>query len=261
MTDGADPLSLLEEVVSVVRDGEPVVLATVVETRRATPTHGGARMVVYGDGRASGTIGGGPVEARVTADALAVLASGQSRLARYDLDELGMCPGELTVYLEPQLPRATVLVVGCGHVGRAVAELAHWLGFKIVVVDDRPALATSELLPGADEILVGPLAEVLRGLELSASTHVVLATRSSELDVEALQFLLSVETSSIGVLGSRRRWSRTTEALLEAGCLPSSLERVKAPVGLDLGGGTPREIALSVLAEIVALRAGAEHTA
>ena len=258
MTDPEDPIALLEEIVAAVGHDEPVVLATVVETTRATPTHGGARMLVYGDGRSSGTIGGGPVEASVASDALDVLASGEAKLARYDLAELGMCPGELTVYLEPQVSRSTVLVIGCGHVGRAVAELAHWLGFRVVALDDRPALATSELLPDADEIVVGPMDEMLRSLEVTRRTHVVLATRSTELDVEVLPLLLAMPAASIGVLGGRHRWSRTKGALLAAGCASDDLERIKSPVGLDLGARTPREIALSVLAEIIVMHRAAE---
>jgi len=254
MSDPDDPLSLLDEVVAAVRRGEPVALTTVVETSRATPTHGGARMLVFGDGRASGTIGGGPVEARVAADALAVLASGEARLAHYDLAELGMCPGELTVYIEPQVPRPTVLVIGCGHVGRAVVELAHWLGFRVVALDDRPALATADLLPDADEIVVGPVVETLRAIEITETTHVVLTTRSTVIDVDALQLVLSRPRASIGVLGGRTRWSKTREALLAAGVADDEVERITAPIGLDVGARTPREIALSVLVQLVMLR-------
>ncbi len=259
MSDPEDPLALLEEVVAAAGSGECVVLATVVETTHATPTHGGARMVVHPDGRCSGTIGGGAIEASVTADALETLASGHGRLAHYDLEALGMCPGEMTVYLEPQLPRATVLVIGCGHVGRAVAELAHWLGFRVVAVDDRPERLTDELLPDADERVPGPVGEALARVDIGSSTNIVLATRSTEIDLEALPLLLATEARSIGVLGSRRRWARTKEALLERGVHAADLERIRTPIGLDLGARTPREIALSVLAEIISSRGGTEQ--
>ena len=207
-------------------------------------------MLVYPDGRCSGTIGGGAVEASVTADALETIATGHGRLAHYDLEELGMCPGELTVYLEPQLPRETVVVVGCGHVGRAVAELAHWLGFRVVAVDDRPEQLASELLTDVDERV-----PALAPLDLTSATHVVLTTRSTEIDLEVLPLVLASGARSIGVLGSRRRWARTKAALLERGVSAGELDRVRTPIGLDLGARTPHEIALSVLAEIVSLRA------
>ena len=249
MSDPEDPLSVLEEVVTAVGSGERVVLATVVETADATPTHGGARMLVYPDGRCSGTIGGGALEARVTADALETIATGHGRLAQYDLEELGMCPGDLTVYLEPQLPRETIVVVGCGHVGRAVAELAHWLGFRVVAVDDRPEQLADKLLPGVDE-----RAETLAQVALTSSTDVVLTTRSTEIDLDVLPLLLATDTRSIGVLGSRRRWARTKAALLERGVSAGDLERVRTPIGLDLGARTPHEIAVSILAELIASR-------
>ena len=254
MTDPADSLSLLREIVTAVDSGDPVVLATVVETGHATPTHGGAKMLVYGDGRSSGTVGGGAVEAVVTADALEAIDAGRGRLAHYDLEQLGMCPGELTVYLEPHLPPPTVLVIGCGHVGRAVVELAHWAGFRVVAVDDRPELVTRKLLPDADELFAGPPAETLARIRFTERTHAVVTTRNTDIDLELLPLLLAEPIGSIGVLGSKRRWERTRTALLAGGLAAEQLGRVKTPIGLDLGARTPREIALSILAELLTLR-------
>ena len=129
MTDNG-PESLLHELVAAVDTGERVVLATVVDTCRSVPRHAGSKMLVHEDGRRSGTIGGGAVEARVATAALAALADGQARLVRYDLldplnGEPGTCGGEMTVYLEPHLPTPTVLVIGCGTIGRAVVDLAR----------------------------------------------------------------------------------------------------------------------------------------
>ncbi len=254
MTEGDGPGSLLQQAVAAVDEGEPVVLATVVDTLRAAPSSAGAKLLVYGDGRCAGTVGGGAVEARVTAEALDVLAAGRGRLVRYDLAELGRCAGEMTVYLEPQLPPPTVLVVGCGHVGRAVVELAHWLGFQVTAVDDRAELVTEELLPDADVLVHGPIAEVLRGVRITDQTHVVLATRSTDLDLEALPLLLDSPARSLGALGSRERWHETRTKLLARDVPAEKLDRVRTPIGLDLGGGTPREIALAILGEVVALR-------
>src|SRR5581483_3563688 len=139
-------------------------------------------------------------------------------------------------------------------VGRAVVELAHWLGFRVVALDDRPALATADLLPDADEIVVGPVVETLRAIEITETTHVVLTTRSTVIDVDALQLVLSRPRASIGVLGGRTRWSKTREALLAAGVADDEVERITAPIGLDVGARTPREIALSVLVQLVMLR-------
>jgi xanthine dehydrogenase accessory factor len=247
--------ALLHELVAAVDAAESVVLATVVGTCHSVPRHAGSKMLVRPGGRHSGSLGGGVVEERVVADALTALAAGQPRLARYDLDggELGPCGGEMTVYLEPYLPAPAVLVVGCGHVGQAVVELAHWLGMRVTATDVRPQMVGEDLLPGADVRLPGALAEVLGAAAVTARTHVVVTTSSVEADVAALPALLATPAASIQVMGSSRRWRATRAQLLAGGVPDAALARVKAPAGLDVGAETPREIALAILGEIVAL--------
>ncbi len=256
MSERGDTVSLLRELVAAVDAGEPVVLATVVGTCHSVPRHAGSKVLVHPGGRCSGTLGGGALEQRVVADALAVLAAQEPRLVRYDLNdgELGPCGGEMTVYLEPHAPPPTVLVVGCGHVGRAVAELAHWLGFRVVAIDSRAETVTEELLPGADLRLAGPIEEVLRQVPVTAGTHLVLTTSSVQADIAALPLLLATPARSIGVMGSRRRWQATRTELVARGVPADALDRVMTPAGLDLGAQTPREIALAIIGEIVMSR-------
>jgi xanthine dehydrogenase accessory factor len=255
--------SVLHELVAAVDAGEPVVLATVVGTCHSVPRHAGSKMLVRPGGRHSGSIGGGAVEARVVADALEVLAQEEPRLMHYALNGagpgsgdagLGPCGGELTVYLEPHVPPPTVLVAGCGHVGRAVADLAHWLGFRVIAADSRAEVVTPDLLPGADLRLAGPIEDVARQVPITAATSIVVTTSSVEADVAALPLLLATPARFIGVLGSRRRWQATRRALAARGLPEEALGRVKSPIGLDLGAETPREIALAVMGEIVASR-------
>jgi xanthine dehydrogenase accessory factor len=257
MTDDG-PESLLHELVAAVDAGERVVLATVVDTCRSVPRHAGSKMLVHEDGRRSGSIGGGAVESRVATAALAALAAGQARLVRYDLldplnGEPGTCGGEMTVYLEPHLPTPTVLVIGCGTIGRAVVDLAHWLGFRVVASDDRADLATKELLPGADMLLPGPVEDALAAVPVTADTHLVLSTRGVQVDAAALPLLLARQARSVSVLGSSRRWQATRAELLARGVSDEVLSRVRTPAGLDLGAETPREIALAIMAEVVAV--------
>jgi xanthine dehydrogenase accessory factor len=255
--------SVLHELVAAVEAGEPVVLATVVGTCRSVPRHAGSKMLIRLGGRHCGSVGGGAVEARVVADALEVLAREEPRLMHYALNGagpdsgdagLGPCGGELTVYLEPHVPPPAVLVVGCGHVGRAVADLAHWLGFRVIAADSRAEAVTPDQLPGADLRLAGPIEDVVRQVPITAATLIVVTTSSVEADVAALPLLLASPARFIGVLGSRRRWQATRRALLARGLPEEALGRVKSPVGLDLGAETPREIALAVMGEIVASR-------
>jgi xanthine dehydrogenase accessory factor len=255
----AGEASLLHELVAAVDARLPVALATVVETHRAVPRHAGSKMLIHGDGRWSGSVGGGEMEARVLAEAGAALADGRPRLLRYAFvdpaaGDPGVCGGEAVVSIEPHLPEPTVLVVGCGHVGRAVVELADWLGFHVAAADDREELLTMELLPGADVLLRGSAAEALETLGTNAEVFAVLATRGTEVDVEWLPALLVSGARSIGVIGSRRRWRRTRSELIERGVPAVDLDEVASPVGLDIGAETPREIALAILGQVVALR-------
>lgn len=253
--------SLLHELLAAVDAGEPVVLATVVGTCHSAPRHAGSKMLIHADGRHTGSVGGGAMEARVVTDALEALTQEKPRLVQYapngagpgtGVAALAPCGGEMTVYLEPHVPPPTVLVVGCGHVGRAVAELAHWLGLRVVACDSDPHMVAADLLPGSCLRLAGPIEEVLRQVPVTAATHVVVTTSSVEADVAALPVLLATPARSIGVMGSRRRWRATRAALVARGVPEAALDRVKAPIGLDLGAETPREIALTVLGEIVA---------
>ena len=253
---------LIRDLLDAVDRGEPVVLATVVETRRSVPRHPGSKMLVFADGRTSGTIGGGEMEARVRAEATEALAAGRPRLIRFELvdpaqGDPGVCGGEVSVYLEPYMPTPTVYVVGCGHVGSAVVELAHWLGFRVVASDDRPELVADDLLPLADARLTGDLADAIAAEPIHAETHVVVLTRNMGLDLTLLPVLLETGARSVGVMGSARRWATTRSKLIEQGVDDERLERVLSPIGLELQAETPQEIAVSILAEIVALRRGA----
>lgn len=250
---------ILGELQGAIERNTPVVLATVIDTRRSVPRHAGSKMLVYADGRTSGTIGGGEMEARVIEEAKTALGDGRPRLVSYDLvdpgrGDPGVCGGEVSLYLEAYMPAPTVFVIGCGHIGRAVVELAHWMGFDVVAYDDRPELADPELLPDADRVLNGPFADVVMAAGIDENTHLVLVSRNTQVDLEVLPLVLDGPARSIGVMGSVRRWQRTRDALRARGLPAEVLDRVRAPIGLDLNAETPEEIALSILAEIVLQR-------
>jgi xanthine dehydrogenase accessory factor len=217
-------------------------------------------MLVYADGRASGTIGGGEMEARVVAEALAALEDGRPRLIPYSLvdpqrGDPGVCGGEVEIYVEPYGHRTSVYVIGCGHVGRAVVQLAHWLGYRVVAYDDRPELISPELVPDADVRLSGPIAEALAAAPVDRRSYLVVVTRNVLVDRELLPALLATDAAYIGVIGSRRRWEETTRLLREDGVPEAALRRIRSPIGLELRAETPAEIALSIMAEIVQTRA------
>jgi len=251
---------ILAELLAAQEQGGAVALATVVKARGSVPRHAGAKMLVYADGRTSGTIGGGQMESRVIAEAEQSLLDGRPRLIPYALvkperGDPGLCGGELEVYVEPYLPPATVYIFGCGHVGQALAAQAHLAGFRVVVSDDRPELASPEHIPHADKYLPGSAADVLAAEPIHANTFVALVTRNVKLDRDIIQLVLPSPARYIGVMGSRRRWAHTSKLLLEAGVDEAELARVRSPLGLDIHAETPAEIAISIMAEIIKIKA------
>jgi xanthine dehydrogenase accessory factor len=145
----------------------------------------------------------------------------------------------------------TVVVIGCGHVGKAVAELAKWCGFRVAVSDDRVELCTPEAIPNMDGYYPGPPAELIRQMDIGPRTFIAAVTRGMPVDLELFPPLLQSQAAYIGLIGSKRRWALTEKALLEAGVPAEALKRVHSPIGLDIGAETPQEIAVSIIAQII----------
>lgn len=250
---------ILRALTDAIDGGSPVVVATVIETSRSVPRRPGSKMLVHPDGSTIGSVGGGEMEGRVVAASLDAFTDGKPRRVRYDLVDAasgdpGVCGGTVDLYLEPYMPTPTVYVIGCGHVGRAVVDLAHWLGFRVVAVDDRVALATAEHIPHADAIICGHITDALAKEPIGTQTSVVLVTRNVAVDLGILPHILATDALYIGVMGSRRRWETTRAQLIDAGLPASQVDRVSTPIGLEINAETPEEIAVSIMAEIVARR-------
>ena len=249
-----DALALLKHSID---EGRPVALCTIVNTKGAVPRHAGTKMLLFDDGRVHGTVGGGEVEQLVLDEARTALKDGKTRFLTYDLIDVekgdpGVCGGTLSVFVEPFLREATVVVVGAGHVGKAVAHLASWLDFRVVLSDDRVELCTPEVVPDADQYLPIAMQEIPKEIDISANTYLVLVTRSVDVDVGGLPALLATPAPYIGLIGSKRRWQHTQEKLKEIGVAEDIIQRIKSPIGLSIEAETPREIAVSIMAEVVA---------
>ena len=250
---------LIRELADEVAKGTAVASAVVVDTSRSVPRRPGARMLVFGDGRIRGTVGGGEMEARVAAEAVESLRDGRPRMLSYrlvqpDEGDPGVCGGDVSIFVEPHMPQPRMIVVGYGHVGRAVVRLAGWLDFHVIACDDRDGLEADADAEGADELFIGSVADLVADRGIGADTSVVLVTRNVDLDAAALAALLPTEAGYIGVMGSDRRWS-TVKARLEAqGVEPAALDRVSAPIGVEIGAETPSEIAVSIMAQVIARR-------
>jgi xanthine dehydrogenase accessory factor len=251
-----------QALVELKESGRAAALCTVIRTTGSVPRREGAKMLVYPDGRTVNTVGGGELEARVIGRALEVIEGRQSAVIIIPLvdperGDAGVCGGEMEVFVESILPEPTVLVVGCGHVGREVASLAKWLGFRVAVTDDRVEFCNPEWIPDADRYLPGLIPEALDGFQITKQTYIAAVTRGVKADTAALPHLLRSEAPYVGVIGSRRRWTVAVEELRELGVPEELIGRAHAPIGLDIGAETPREIALSILAEILAQRRNA----
>ena len=243
------------------KDNEAGALCVVVRTTGSTPREAASKMLVYADGRTFGTIGGGEMESRIVDEALHALQDGKTRIIEYSMTDTergdpGVCGGQVEIYVEPILPKPVIVVIGCGHVGQAVAHLAKWLGFIVRVSDDRPEFCTPETIPDADGYYPVLMQELTQMIHITPWTYVVLTTRGVDVDVPGLSILLDTPAAYLGVIGSRRRWETTRKKLLSAGIPVEKLDRVRSPIGLELGGETPEEIALSIMAEIILIREG-----
>jgi xanthine dehydrogenase accessory factor len=253
--------SIYAAVAEAERTGRAAALCTIVRARGSVPRHVGSKMLVYADGSIVGTIGGGEMESRVMAAAQTAMADGAAQIVNYQLvdpkaGDPGVCGGEVDIFVEPIRPAANLLVIGGGHVGRAVVHLARWLGFRVTLADDRPEYCRPEWAPGADAYLPLPARELAEAYAFNAETYIVLTTRGVPLDLELLPHLLARPQAYLGVIGSRRRWSTAARRLREMGVPDERLARVHAPLGLELNAETPEEIAVSIMAEIVMLRRG-----
>ncbi|MBP1609778.1 MAG: hypothetical protein H6Q04_2013 [Acidobacteria bacterium] len=252
--------NIYEEIVELRRRGARAALATIVARKGSTPRKDAAKMLVYEDGRQLGTIGGGCNEAEVIKEALIAIRSEKPTLLHFDLtdedaDESALlCGGTMEVYVEPILTDPTLIIFGGGHVGQAVAEIARMLGFRIAIADDRIKYANPERFPHADALYVDTWDEIFKKLPVNASSYLLIATRGHQYDLACLRFSLQTPAQYIGLMGSVRKTRLLFEALEKEGMDKSGFDRVYSPVGLHIGSETPEEIAVSVAAELVAVR-------
>ncbi len=250
-------MDLYAELAALTAEGRPFVLATVIETGGSTPQKPGSKMVVLADGSTRGTVGGGAIELQIVESAKALLASPeQSRLLETHLThDLGMCcGGKMRVFLEKHAAAAQLFIFGAGHVGKELAHVAHRVGFRVTVVDDRAEWASRERFPDADALLVRHPAELARTLEGGLDCYFCITTHDHPLDQAVLEALLPRPSAYLGVIGSRRKAERFRMRLRAAGFSDEALARVKSPMGLPIHALTPAEIAISILAELISLR-------
>jgi xanthine dehydrogenase accessory factor len=258
--------SLMEAVLAALAEamarGESVALVTIVAAHGSTPQRVGAKLVVFADGRTVGTIGGGCYENDAFWKAREALKTSRAQLVHYELrddlaEESGLiCGGQMDVFIEPIEPAPRLYLLGAGHVGYELGRIAPSVGFRLHVADDREKFANRERFPDADEILVEDMAEWVAKAEIPASSYVVVLTRGHRQDYDVLRALAGRQLRYVGLIGSRAKVARLTDALLEHGVSPDWLKAIHAPIGFDIGAVSPSEIAVAILAELIAVRRG-----
>ncbi len=250
-------LELTQRLVSAAEGGEPVVLASVLE-RGDRPLSPGARLLIERDGARLGTLGDAGLDdlvAEYAHDAFARHAAETVYLADGAL-RTRAAAGATAVYLEVVESKPVFLVVGAGHIGRALAHLADQLDFHVVVLDDRDDFAAAERIPEADEVICEDFEAALARLPIGPNWTVVMVTRGHRQDQLSLRKSLGRGAGYLGMIGSRRRTGAVLEHLEAEGFDRAELDRVRTPIGLDIGAETPEEIAVSVMAEVIMLRKG-----
>lgn len=253
-------MDVFEELVKMRRQGRKCALATIIEVRGSIPSHQNAKMLIRDDGSFVGTVGGGCVEAEVWDAAREAMECERSRKLVFNLghdasyDTGLICGGQLDIYIEAILPMPKLLLFGGGHISKSICQVSTLAGFATTVIDDRESFASAERFPDAEATLSGEYEELFAGLDANANTYIVIVTRGHRDDMRILRWAVTTEARYVAMVGSKRKVISTVKELEKEGMPRSLFDRLHAPMGLDIGAVTPEEIAISVVAEMIAIR-------
>jgi len=251
---------IYQEIVRIRTEGEEAALVTIVSASGSTPREEGAKMLVKADGSILGSIGGGSLEAQIIKEAIKVIGQGKPKqlhtsLTAKEVEDEGMlCGGEVEVFIEPILTPPTLYIFGGGHISLSLARMGKLLGFKIAVIDDRPEFANADRFPEVDTILAEDFARAFPRLKIDKSSYIVIVTRNHQYDDMVLEWAAGTRAKYIGMIGSKAKNKAIFSHLESKGMAKEQLDRVHAPIGLEINAQTPEEISVSILAEIVKVR-------
>jgi xanthine dehydrogenase accessory factor len=257
-------MDIYDEVVRLRRLGQKCALATIVQVNGSIPSYESAKLLVREDGSMIGTIGGGCVEAEVWNAAREVMQEERPRQMNFSLgqdaayDNGLICGGQLSVFVEPVIPQPRLFVFGAGHISKSISKVASMAGFATVIVDNREAFANRDRFPEADEIHSEEYEEVFPKLAIRDTSYIVIVTRGHRDDMRVLRWAVETNAKYIAMIGSKRKVIGVVKELEKEGISRAAFERVFAPMGLDIGGITPEEIAIAIVAEMIAMRRAPE---
>jgi xanthine dehydrogenase accessory factor len=261
------PMDLYEEIVALRRAGRKGALATITNVRGSIPSFRTAKMLVRDDGSIAGTIGGGCVEADVWQAAREVMEEEKPRSLTFNLNnnpsyDTGLvCGGTLEIFVEPILPPAELFIFGAGHVSVNLYKVATLAGFTVSVVDDRESYANRERFPEARQVLAEDFEQALAKLDIPENAYLVIVTRGHRDDMRILRWAVDQSARYIGMIGSKRKVLSVYKELEQQGVPASKFERINAPIGLEIGAVTPEEIAVAIVAEMIASRRNTDVSA
>ncbi len=257
-------MDLYQEIVELRKAGRRAALATITSVRGSIPSFQSSKMLVRDDGSILGTIGGGCVEAEVWQAAREVMEEEKPRTLTFDLNhnpkyDTGLvCGGTLEVFIEPILPTPVLYLFGAGHVAFNTYKVAAIAGFDVVVIDDRDSYANRERFPDARDVIAEDFEQACAGVSPNESSYIVIVTRGHRDDMRVLRWAAGTRARYIGMIGSRRKVISIYKELEKEGMDPALFERINAPVGVEIGAMTPEEIAVAIVAEMIAVRRGQE---
>ncbi len=253
-------MDIYEEITRLRKEGRRGALATIINVRGSIPSFETAKMLVREDGTIAGTIGGGCVEAEVWEAAREVMKNERPQTLNFNLNnnpkyDTGLvCGGTLEVFVEPILPVSTLYIFGAGHVAYSLYKVARMAGFDVVITDDRETYANRERFPDARDIYAEEYEQVMAQLAPNDTSYIVIVTRGHRDDMRVLRWAAETPARYIGMIGSQRKTIAIYKELEKEGVAAEKLARVYAPVGIDIGAITPEEIAISIVAELIAQR-------
>ena len=253
-------MDIYEQIVELRRQGRRGAVATITNVRGSIPSFQTAKMLVRDDGSIVGTIGGGCVEAEVWQVAREVMEEEKPRSLTFNLNnnpkyDTGLvCGGTLEIFIEPVLPPALLYIFGAGHVAYNLYKVAAIAGFDVVVVDDREAYANRERFPDAREVIAQDFELATWQLNPPETSYFVIETRGHRDDMRVLRWALNTRARYLGMIGSRRKTISIYKELEKEGIPAEKFKDIHAPVGLEIGAVTPEEIAVAIVAEMIAIR-------
>lgn len=253
-------MDIFEEIVRLRRLGQKCAIATIVQVNGSIPSYQSAKLLVREDGSMTGTIGGGCVEAEVWNAAREVMETERSRNLTFNLgqdaayDNGLICGGQLTVYVEPVIPQPRALIFGAGHISKSLCHIASLAGFSVSVIDNRETYANRERFPEASETIAEEYEDAFPKLAVNDTTYIVIVTRGHRDDMRVLRWAVGRPARYIAMVGSKRKVIGVVKEFENEGVPREAFERIFAPMGFEIGAVSPEEIAVSVVAEMIACR-------